>query len=997
VALPPGRGRSLHFQNSLIECNATSLVEKVNFQPNILYKNSFKQSSKLNCLYTNATSLGNKWSALNSLLAYQNYPHVILITETWFHEYSIVNLENYKLYNKNREFVRGGGVAIYVRNDIESFEAAEAKLQNFRSDQVWCKIKIGKELILVGCVYRPPFSDTDINNEINKSIGYASKLCSSNNSHSLLVAGDFNYPDILWHHAGGICKNKGRPSSLEFIDNNNKNYLTQHVLEPTFQDNTLDLVITDDPARVYSIQHGPPLGATEKDHLHSTLTWDYELQSRISQQVTGPPRPVLAKGDYCLFDEKIRGLFPSSMVTDVDIAYNQLVSTYSSASKLAIPTRRHSTSTRTNKKWFNAEIHKLTKRKYKLHCRIRSAPDNIELKIAYKETCRQVKVAVNKAVFKYEAAIVRSCKQQPKLLFSYINDQKACKDSIKGLVDANGVFQTDGKVIVNLLNEQFSSVFNPRSPALAQVSENTQSPEFKLDAVAFSPANVRKYINGMNAHKSPGMDCIHPFVIKKCPSSFAAILSAIFSRSFVTSKVPDCWKRAQVTPIFKKGKRSIPSNYRAVSLTATPCRLMERIIRDGMMDKAIDHCIITAAQHGFVLNKSTITNLLETVDIISESFNNGLHVLIVFLDFAKAFDMVCHESLCIKLKNCGFGTEIVNWISDFLTNRKQRVVIGDNIAEWKDVTSGVPQGSVLGPLLFVIYINDMPEVVKHLIKLFADDSKLVATIRNVRDLETLQKDLDALTEWSKTWKMLFNVDKCKIMEFSRSGKRKYQDTEFLMGDPRKALIHIDTERDLGVTLSSSLKFSKHINIQANKATGILGQLRRTFRHWNIDTFKTLYCAFVRPHLEYAAVVWSPSSKKDIRLLENVQRRATKLIPRIRNWNYSDRLRVLGLTSLQDRRKRGDLIQLFKISNGFNVVKWVNPIPTSNSLLQTGPASAIRGHQRRLSGQNSTKCIQRENFFTNRVINDWNSLPVNVIASNTINQFKNSYDNWKSGV
>ena len=235
------------------------------------------------------------------------------------------------------------------------------------------------------------------------------------------------------------------------------------------------------------------------------------------------------------------------------------------------------------------------------------------------------------------------------------------------------------------------------------------------------------------------------------------------------------------------------------------------------------------------------------------------------------------------------------------------------------------------------------------------------------------------------------------MEFSRSGKRKYQDTEFLMGDPRKALIHIDTERDLGVTLSSSLKFSKHINIQANKATGILGQLRRTFRHWNIDTFKTLYCAFVRPHLEYAAVVWSPSSKKDIRLLENVQRRATKLIPRIRNWNYSDRLRVLGLTSLQDRRKRGDLIQLFKISNGFNVVKWVNPIPTSNSLLQTGPASAIRGHQRRLSGQNSTKCIQRENFFTNRVINDWNSLPVNVIASNSINQFKNSYDNWKSGV
>ena len=247
---------------------------------------------------------------------------------------------------------------------------------------------------------------------------------------------------------------------------------------------------------------------------------------------------------------------------------------------------------------------------------------------------------------------------------------------------------------------------------------------------------------------------------------------------------------------------------------------------------------------------------METVDLISESIDRGHNVLVVFLDFAKAFDMVCHESLCLKLAACGFSEKLVAWIRNFLSDRKQRVVMGQTKAKWIDVTSGVPQGSVLAPLLFVIYINDMPAVVKHLIKLFVDDSKLIATIRSVNDLLVLQQDLDALSEWSNTWKMLFNIDKCKVMEFSKSGHSLYHDIELTMGAQQRALDHIDSEKDLGVTLSNNLKFSKHVRLQANKAFSVLGQLRRTFKFWTIDTFKTLYCAYIRPHLEYAAVIWS---------------------------------------------------------------------------------------------------------------------------------------------
>jgi len=214
--------------------------------------------NSLNCFYTNATSLINKWSDLNSLILVLNSPHIILITETWFNTLSICKLDNYNLFCKNREAVRGGGVAIYVRSDLESFEVSDGTLSNTRSEQVWCFVKVNEETILVGCVYRPPLADGGISHEISKSIGYASHLCKADSSKHLLVAGDFNFPDIKWIQDGGYCTNKGRPSSLEFLNVLSKNFLTQHVLEPTFKSNILDLIVTDDPGRIFSITNGPP-------------------------------------------------------------------------------------------------------------------------------------------------------------------------------------------------------------------------------------------------------------------------------------------------------------------------------------------------------------------------------------------------------------------------------------------------------------------------------------------------------------------------------------------------------------------------------------------------------------------------------------------------------------------------------------------------------------------------------------------------------------------
>ncbi len=284
-------GRTPYVRSTSIKTNKCNT-------PNIGNINLGKSFQKINFLYTNATSLVNKWSDFNSLIAFHNCPHVILITETWFTSSSICQVANYKSFFRHRDIVRGGGVAIYVRCDLESFDVCDMSLCNTRSEQVWCRVKLNKETLLIGCIYRPPFADSEINFEISKSIGYASHLCSTTSSKNLIVAGDFNFPDIVWTHDGGYCPNKGRPSSLEFLNTLSSNYLSQHVLEPTFKNNILDLVITNDPARVFSVFHGPPLGSTLNDCLHATLTWSHHLRSTARNHSDPPLRQVLSLGNY---------------------------------------------------------------------------------------------------------------------------------------------------------------------------------------------------------------------------------------------------------------------------------------------------------------------------------------------------------------------------------------------------------------------------------------------------------------------------------------------------------------------------------------------------------------------------------------------------------------------------------------------------------------------------------------------------------------------------
>jgi hypothetical protein len=235
----------------------------------------------------------------------------------------------------------------------------------------------------------------------------------------------------------------------------------------------------------------------------------------------------------------------------------------------------------------------------------------------------------------------------------------------------------------------------------------------RIAEVSLSVSDISTRIGALDQHKAPGDDGVHPLVLKACHAEMAIPLAIIFFKSLQEGSIPSKWRVANVTPLHKKGSRLDPANYRPVSLTSISCKILERIIRDTVLDHLYKNDLIAKQQHGFVRNKACVTNLLETMDTITNSLAYKKWIDIIFLDFAKAFDKVPHRRLIHKLEANEISGNILKWIVNFLANRKQRVVLGEHMSDWESVTSGFSQGSVLGPILFVIYINDMPSAIQH--------------------------------------------------------------------------------------------------------------------------------------------------------------------------------------------------------------------------------------------------------------------------------------------
>ena len=532
------------------------------------------------------------------------------------------------------------------------------------------------------------------------------------------------------------------------------------------------------------------------------------------------------------------------------------------------------------------------------------------------------------------------------------------------------------------LNNFFASVFTVED-LVSMPSAPTYDIDETVYSISITPALVKNKLEALKPNKSPGHDKWHPHFLREIADEICIPLSILYAKS-LKEGAHESWRKAIIAAIYKKGKKSDPGNYRPVSLTSVISKIMESIVRAAIVNHLMKNNLFSDDQHGFVPGRNCITQLLMCLEEWTKMIEDGDCFDVIYTDFSKAFDSVPHERLFLKMESLGIKGDILKWIKSFLTGRTQCVNVEGAYSSWKKVVSGIPQGSVIGPILFVIFINDMPDAVKHnFCKLFADDCKLYGKVSGTGE-NMVQADLALLEEWSRIWQLPFNAKKCKAMHFGYNNPKR---TYSLDGQILEA---IESEKDLGVMVDDKLRFHVHTAFATKKANQMLGVIKRTYKTRDAATIATLHTSMVRPHLEYGNAIWGPCYMGDLKLIEGVQRRATKLITHLHDLPYEYRLRALNLPSMEYRHKRGDMIQCYKITNGLVRIE-------VKDLFTPIPSASTRGHNQRFLRQKSHKA-SRSRSFSQRTIRSWNSLPKDVIAAPTVDAFKNRLDiAWKDKI
>ena len=739
-------------------------------------------------------------------------PHIIGITESWCNQSildSEVAIEGYSMFRLDKDTVtgKGGGVILYVDNSMSAVTCHEIQNHNFESS-VWCVIKLERnENLLVGLCYRSPNDSTEENN--NKLLDQMKHTAKVHNVTHLLVIGDFNFSEINWKD--GSIKGGAESPPQKFYDVVQDLFLVQHVVKPTRRrgdqkPSLLDLVISRDEQMVNEIIHLASLGNSD----HDGLFWEYETRSKIQEIDNDTMSFNYPKGDY----EKVKAAFKKVNYKEfekknVEEAWNQFKDEFNKAVENHVPLRKKKAK---KPPWLKAGVKKSIKKKHHLFQRYRRTQQYTDY-AEYRKQSNLTKKKVRKAQAEHERRIMKAFKNKPKAFYGYVRAKQKVKTGVSQLETEEGELTNTDKETANILNNFFKSVFTkepegetPTLPRRKPDVEEIQTADFTLE-------DVVKKLHQLKPDKSPGIDQVHPYVLKECSEEMAVPLHKIFKKSLEEDRIPKDWKIARVSPIFKKGSKNQAGNYRPVSLTSVPCKIMESLLRDVILEHVTKNSLLSEDQHGFSKGKSCMSNLLITLEDVTESLDEGFGVDIIYLDYSKAFDTVPHKRLISKLEAYGITGNISKWIQNFLTGRKQQVSVRKELSDWADVLSGVPQGSVLGPILFVLYVNDLPDIVSSKVKLFADDTKLYNRVQkgSPEGSDAIQNDLKNLEVWSDTWLLRFNAGKCKSMHLGSDNP----ETTYVLGGEEIATAK--EEKDLGVYLTDDCKPSLQCTKAAMKA------------------------------------------------------------------------------------------------------------------------------------------------------------------------------------
>ena len=921
-----------------------------------------------------------------------NNPHIVLIQETWLkpdsHTDNDISITGYSVFRKDRLWQEHGGVLAYVKDGL-CVSILEENINTADFEVLWLRFHAGSNDLFIANVYRCPSSDSSVFNALASDVEY---FQATNSNSKILIVGDLNCHHSSWlgskdcnglgksNDAGISCYELCLTVGLENLVSGNT-YLRNSGQAVS----VLDLVLTDSPLLVKNLTLENPIGCSP----HCVVSFSFDMVSKVQKSYSKISwKYHRADWDgFCDYLQQCDWLVGD----DVNLGWEKVKTNITSGMEKFIPKKVIKRNV-SDKPWFTDKCAIACSKKKKAWYIYKKLP-TAESKAAYlrhKFDAEDIYANAQTSYSKNVSKKLEEAASDPKAWWQVINHicGKGGHVSIPTLTQNGKRFESASEK-AEILKEIFASKStiddsNKTAPPCDSL------PAKSLNLIKFRVKVIYSKLIHLKESKATGPDGIPAKVLRKCARVLSPHLSKLFTMSFRRGIVPNEWKCANVVPIFKSGKKSDPDNYRPISLLPIISKVMESIVNDQLRQHLFGLNLISKHQFGFRPKHFTFDMLTHCTQSWENALDKGQEAVVVSLDISRAFDSVWHSGLLSKLMSAGIGSYLYRWIHDFLRDRSIKVVVNGSSSSAASVNAGVPQGSILGPTLFLIFINDLNNVVKSNVCMFADDTTIFQTVPNVSArcsvIEKLNKDLENLEDWSQKWLMKFNAKKTQFMIVSRKADKSFPPIKFF----NESLSQVDSIKLVGVNISSKLDWNEHVNKISKRAGQMLGIMRKSRKLLPPCALSIIYKTRVRSAMEYCGPIWENASNECLKRLDTIQSKALRLIG---NGNGSE----FNIHSLEIRRNVSALSQFHRMVFGL-APEGLSDLLPSFKIPSRDTRNVIQHHHFQLNQRRSRSEHHRKSFIP-KYSHLWNNVPISCMFNAKdgnvlgLQKFKEHINKW----
>ncbi|MCG7869675.1 MAG: endonuclease/exonuclease/phosphatase family protein [Candidatus Thiodiazotropha taylori] len=919
-------------------------------------------------VHYNIQSLSNKVDILESELSKFD---VVCLSETWLDHRTTdndINMHGFNVpYRRDRQGDNHGGICVYVKENVYAKRRADLELQDIEC--LWIEVSSNRNKLLIGTFYRPPNSPPSTLESIENSIG----LAYDTNIDKILITGDFNLDTLK------SASSRKIETLCQYFNLHNLINEPTHFTESS--SSIIDLILTSNKHGVLLSGVGEPcLEQAVRYHCPIFCVLDFKkpVTKVFSRQVW-----LYDRGEYDALREEISNFdWQSLKHQDIDTYTKNVTDYIINTSKKHIPNKIVKIR-KSDPPWLSSKIKRMMRKRKKLYDKYKRT-NNVNDHTNYKtfrnkvtNEIRQTKKLMNENLANKLLNSDLRPKDYWKTLKHFINKEQSF--SIPPL-KVDGIVVEEDLEKATALNDYFTeqTILDDTHASLPA----TPPADFhSLSSIVITPDEVQSVLQSLTIGKAAGPDSISNRLLKELAIPLSGPLCDLFNFSLHSGQVPSTWKEANVTPVHKKDDPSVISNYRPISLLNTVGKVMEKIVHKHVFNFCRDNSILTSLQSGFVPGDSTVNQLVDLYNTFCKALDEGKEVRAVFCDISKAFDRVWHRGLLYKLRRIGISGSLLSWFANYLKDRRQRVVLPGASSNWSSINAGVPQGSILGPLLFLIYINDIVENINSSIRLFADDTSLYIIVDDPTDAAiTLNSDLYKIHKWATDWLVSFNPSKSESLIFSRKINKPYHPPIFMNN---QQVEEVSTHKHLGLYLSNNCSWHEHIDYIKTKAWQRINTMRRLKFDLDRKSLQIIYFSFIRPLLEYADIVWNNCTQYESLGLEQIQYEAARIVTgATRLVSINSLLNETGWETLSSRRKNHKLVMFYKMQN--------NLCPVYLSSLVPRTVGSSVSYSLRNADDIQTVNTNTQLYYTSflpSVIREWNDLPGEIQNANSIAAFK----------